>query len=746
MREINNKNNFKNRHSGRSVCMRLSIRVLVAFFAVILMWPGAMLQAEASETEEPTRIINVVYDDSASMFLRNADTWCKAKYSMEVCAAMLGEKDTMNIFVMSDFDKGAKGKIKLTLNGSDGASVNVKKVHEMHTTGKNTPLASVVAAFNDIKGKQADEKWLLVLTDGLFENGPNEVIPKEEVQGTFDGMKGQGVKIMLFSMSADVNFVPDETNDLYFRQAKDTKDILTNVTDISKQLVNANEISVNSDHEISLAVPMKELIVFAQGKDADIQSISPSGKGVQDETASVQYSTKATDDPKYDGKVNIDRNLVGKIATYKGYFPMGKYSLSVSGEDTLTVFYKPDIDIKATVDGKTDLSNVEAGEHKIRFEIVDGQTGKVIKDSQAAQDLLGAIDYHAVITSTDPKTGEKRTEEVNGQEATINFTEGAMTIDAEASFLTYNHARTTTDYYIFKNKSVELKLVDSPEYKVKKKEIENGNTPLKLKATLEGKDFTEEQWKAFTSGEPSLKVKVKNDEDERYGQFRIQFGSKPGEIEVFPALKDGKAQSGRYEPVEIAVSASNEIAVGSGSRAKEKWIGQTTVPVNITDGRSWFEIYLKWIILAIILTIIAIIINGYLPWKFGKRYLPKKISKTPLIVCRPVGEMAAFNKKKTKFGSFRLDKKTRYIPYLTEKGTIRFVPQGVNVHSLQVKGDNNGYMYITNIKSYAGNKKIKFDGAPVESGTTGQMKVTGGLTTEYKTPHWIYSCDISQGK
>lgn len=733
--------------------MSLLKRLLSVFLMVFLVLPVCAVKVDANDTNEPSRVINVVYDDSQSMFLKKADTWCKAKYAMEVCAAMLGENDTMNIFVMSDFDNGKKGKVRLPLKGSDGAAVNVKKVHEMLTKGMNTPIASVEGAFNDVKDKKSDEKWLLVLTDGRFEYGPNEEIPEKDVQAMFDKWKGNGVKIMLFSMSADVALTPDESNDFYFRQAKNTSDILNSITEISKQLVNANEIKVNSDKEIELAVPMRELIVFAQGKEVNIGAINPAGEGVRSEMSDVKYSTKATSDSSFDGKVTVDKNLVGKVATYKGYFPMGKYSLSVTGEDTLTVFYKPYIDIMATVDGETNLSNLEAGEHKIRFEIVDGNTGKVIKDSEAARQLLGNIDYQATITSVDPETGDKKTEEVDGQEATIVFNEGSMTIDAEATFLDYNHARTTTDYYIFRNKTVELEEVECPAYLVKKTSIENGDQPLKVKATLEGKEFTPEQWNTFTSGQPNIKVKVRAKEDkdqddveERYGQFKVQFGQNPGEIEIYPALPGEKAKYGKYKPVDIVLAVSNEIAVGSGSQAKEKWKGKAKLPVNITDGRNPFEIFLPWILMAIAILIIGIIINGYLPWKFGKRYLPKKLSRSPLITCRPVGEMAAYSKKKTVTGSYKLDKKTRFIPYLTEKGTIRFVPSGKNVASLQVKGANSGYMYITNIKSYAGNKNIKFDGAPVESGTTAPMRVTGGLTTEYKTPHWIYSCDTSQGK
>lgn len=49
----------------------------------------------SATTHAPARVINVVYDDSGSMY-SGVDTWCRAKYSMEVFSAMLGDTDKMN--------------------------------------------------------------------------------------------------------------------------------------------------------------------------------------------------------------------------------------------------------------------------------------------------------------------------------------------------------------------------------------------------------------------------------------------------------------------------------------------------------------------------------------------------------------------------------------------------------------------------------------------------------------------------
>ena len=51
----------------------------------------------SATTHAPARVINVVYDDSGSMY-SGVDTWCRAKYSMEVFSAMLGDTDKMNVY------------------------------------------------------------------------------------------------------------------------------------------------------------------------------------------------------------------------------------------------------------------------------------------------------------------------------------------------------------------------------------------------------------------------------------------------------------------------------------------------------------------------------------------------------------------------------------------------------------------------------------------------------------------------
>ncbi|MBO7245625.1 MAG: hypothetical protein J6V56_02555 [Clostridia bacterium] len=68
----------------------------IAYILLLLLMMTQICFPVSAETYIPSRVINLVYDDSGSMIRTDGayvDTWCQAKYAMEVFAAMLGEKE-----------------------------------------------------------------------------------------------------------------------------------------------------------------------------------------------------------------------------------------------------------------------------------------------------------------------------------------------------------------------------------------------------------------------------------------------------------------------------------------------------------------------------------------------------------------------------------------------------------------------------------------------------------------------------
>ena len=118
--------------------MKKALSVFLILVLLVTPLLGLTLPANA-ETYIPSRTINLVYDDSGSMIKTGGqyvDTWCQAKYAMEVFAAMLGERDTLNIYYMSDYVYSTAAPPKLTLTGRKNATVtesNVQKIHDLDT-------------------------------------------------------------------------------------------------------------------------------------------------------------------------------------------------------------------------------------------------------------------------------------------------------------------------------------------------------------------------------------------------------------------------------------------------------------------------------------------------------------------------------------------------------------------------------------------------------------------------------------
>jgi len=170
------------------------------------------------------KIINVVYDDSRSMYLNNETRWCQAKYAMEVFCAMMGKDDTMNIFAMNRSEV-------LTIKGNDPN--RVEKVHAMTSMYSGTPFSTVTKAGNALRNEDPSfERWLVILTDGSFDN-----TTQSTVQATLDGYNGSGIKTVYLAIGNDaVELNGDPSAGAYAEKASSTSEILSKVTSIANQI------------------------------------------------------------------------------------------------------------------------------------------------------------------------------------------------------------------------------------------------------------------------------------------------------------------------------------------------------------------------------------------------------------------------------------------------------------------------------------------------------------------------------
>ena len=703
--------------------MKKVISIVSALLAVVCILSGALL-TNAETTKSHTRVINVVYDDSRSMFLEGNKAWCYAKYSMEVFAAMLGEEDTMNIFCMSD-----NGKKPKKLSGKDGPEKNAQKVYDMVTYCEGTPFTTLMNAHSDLDERNADEKWLVIFTDGQFFDEKERIVPQPEVQKYIDN-KSKDVNVLFLSIGDGKSEKTSKVKDnpekgVYFRQAKDSKEILNKITEISTIVFNSNKIKVPqvTDPSFEFDIPMKELTVFAQGENVKINSISVSGKEIiPDSTVNVKNNTKATKkkEKEEDAKKIVTENLSGCVATFTGLFEAGKYKINVSSAKTVEVYYKPDIDIQAKLtnlkgEEVTDLSELEAGEYNIDFFFVHPKTKKKIENSK----LLGNVNFYATITN-----GKKKDKKYSpGDRITIE--EGELEIHAVAEYLDYNSVTTDLSYTVYKNKEITFEKVDTPTYNITKNGIENQNDSTRYRMLLDGKEFTAEEWEAMSS--PSYKVK--DEKNALITDFKVEKLEEVGMISVTPILPAEKMKSDVYEDVEIEIKST-------GKQGSSSWKGKADVKISFNDKRSWLERNKRRIIETLIILAIITLIASYLP-PF-KRYLPRDLASAPKIECKHKDLSIGKKGRTDNWGS--VEKSRTLIPFLNQCGCITFVPTSVtDVPPLRVKAKNKRRMFLLNGRDYEDRTFIKFNGQPLNKNV---KDIGTGLVITCTKPRVTYTCKL----
>ncbi|MBQ2910990.1 MAG: hypothetical protein IJE55_01745 [Clostridia bacterium] len=699
-------------------------KIISALIALCMVFSALIPTALAVTTNAPSRVINLVYDDSSSMIETDGnwmDTWCQAKYSTEVFAGMLGENDTMNIYLMSDFNKNTNAGPFLTLNGADGMETNVSKVHNMLGPANNTPFNSVRKAYSDLTKAAADEKWLVVLTDGQFQ-GVDDI-------DAFFAAKSPDIRVMFLGMGPYADGIKaDANNNIYFYKADTNKEILKNITDICTRVFNSDRLDVNSmSKTFSFDVPMGELVVFAQGSNVEINGVQgPDGTLYKSaiNPVTVKYSeVPATNFPAGTGVV--DKGLLGSIATFKEDFVAGDYKLDVKGAETIEIYYKPNVEIMAYLIDETgaevtDLSALEQGEYTIEFGFVKGGT----KEKVAASELLGDVTYEAHVTNN-----EVLHEQTYNSGDKISLEEGTLAIDVTARFLEYNTVSTHLDYSVFKNKAVDMKIGTDKSYTMTSEGLDSSE-PIVIKSLIDNGDFTQEQWDAVEV--PQLEVMGE------YMFDNIALEVKKGDIGEFiitPVL-DGKPQGVTYSDINFKLLFDHNTGA-------ENWHGEMSHTIKLGDERSWIERNTELFIKLLIAGIILFILIGYLP--FIKHYLPRGLKKKPHIQVDPL-ELGMESKKRQ--GLMEKNLLSTIIPYIPQTGTIKFLPKGVSgAAPLKVKGIAGRQMLITNIKAYAEKENITFDGEVIRKPEGKEkliFKTSGSVTIVVEKNNWRYTCTPTQ--
>lgn len=331
-------------------------RVLAAviLFAMILSGGFSEVGKVHAEKQQGTtkRAIYVVFDNSGSMYGDGNKAWSQATYAMEVFAAMMNYEsgDVMKVFPMHDIttdgNTGSATKSSMEIRGKD----DIAQIHNMYTPKPGgTPYTQVNNAAGELtkllNAGSVDEGWLVVLTDGDFDND----IPASGLKADLEGKAAanENLYVQYLAIGTDVKNIPEGNADkgLYAQKAGNTSEVVNELAEISNRIFKRNEYAGYSSEDSGLEfdIPLRKLIVFAQGKDVKIGSLKNEEGGevkLQSDTAVSYSSTDGAGLTTFVKSTPVkDTSLKGQVAVFADESPIvaGNYTLDVSGANQITV-------------------------------------------------------------------------------------------------------------------------------------------------------------------------------------------------------------------------------------------------------------------------------------------------------------------------------------------------------------------------------------------------------------------------
>ena len=514
----------------------LSVLLALFVFASALLMPGLPARAANVTKTEKSYDIAVVFDNSGSMY-DGTEAWCRAKYAMEIFASMLNyDRDKLRIFPMwnvttdgsrpemDDYNSGYCPKVD-PIEIKNSADIN--KISNMFTVNPwNTPFEPITEAHEYLKRSSADEKWLIVLTDGAFNEEARRQLADIDLQKRLPALASREIKVQYLGFDEAIALQSDEANNFYAKKSSNTSlkdDLIAICNFIFQRSILENRLS---GEKLKLDLSMKNLIVFAQGANAKILSLKDSsGREIPITLDSGQRKYSEVKANLYENSARVDKNLAGPVVTFAAC-SKGEYTLSYTGADKIEIFYEPDVDIDISIvnkDGQR-IENADemiTGEYTVTSRLVDAVTGEDVTNHELLGNNVKMKTYFK--PSKDAEFGAYE----NGGKINMEPQEGAE-LYVEGEYLGKYKITSKDDprlawlsgfTVIEPTATVKVDLKSESDWFVMKEKDQW--EPMKVTLTLDGQPMTEEQLAA-------TKLTVQTTKDLKYKMERI-----PGEAAYY---------------------------------------------------------------------------------------------------------------------------------------------------------------------------------------------------------------------
>lgn len=460
-----------------------SKRLVALLLLVALLFsalPAALLpvsHADPADTVYVRKHVSLVYDNSGSMssFLTGTKNlkWTYASYAAQIFAGLLNDTDSLTMTLMNS----SKGVSKLEVDLAGDRQQQVDKILDVTNYAKGgTPFNSVYDAEQVLVKKglladsqigdnginQSEQFWLVLTTDGRFENGTKTVAEIEtELKALLEkysnlqlvyfgiGTKGDTSDQVAYDfrnstvLTAYPNFTPvyAETEEQIVTTMQALANRISGRYSVSQGVTfNGNEVTVRVSGESS---PIRNIAILAQKTNTQLLSaVDEDGKPLTvGRPANEQYPQNKSYDNVPSGTKGAHTAL---ITCPDGKFPPGTVTLTFSepvDPAQFSVMYEPAVYIKLTVQQKDASGNwvdIPYGQKvssnsqlRVGYEICEDGTNTPID----AAKLPGVITDHITCGDQEVSKGAEFTAPTASTNitATVSMMDGAYTVSTVRS-------------------------------------------------------------------------------------------------------------------------------------------------------------------------------------------------------------------------------------------------------------------------------------------------------------------------
>lgn len=335
-------------------------RYLIAAVLLLICLFSISTVAYAADIAQEKKIVYVVLDDSGSMDSRVR--WSHANYAVQVLGGLLNPDDTMKLYYLN-----AAGSPTVVDLSSQNIQSSLNKIANRSDPSGGTPFSTVNKAFNAISRETSQEGcsyWLVVITDGLFENGSmkasavrNEFINyvnqgigngKQPLQMIFCTIGNESESRIRIDYDSSTRIQLNEKGIYCYHGGEDKIiDVMEEIADrisgrsrftgVDLKQKDKRTVQVKSD------IPLFNFVVFAQGNNAKLQSAAyENGGGLSiSRQAVVQSPRSQFGDVLSAGVFTVDAG--------NDRIRAGTYTLSFDGSvdvDDVVVLFEPAVDVR----------------------------------------------------------------------------------------------------------------------------------------------------------------------------------------------------------------------------------------------------------------------------------------------------------------------------------------------------------------------------------------------------------------